>query len=435
MRIGLKRLLFGKRLVVLVGVLLTMAAAPVGILTLHQYMDAEATSGGEEEVADLPDVAPPAIGDAPSDAELEDIQAMASRAGMSLQDAIDRYAWNDNFALAVSKIREAVPGDFTGAEVVDAGNAWVAFAGDAPQAALDIIDIFTSSHSGVAAEVRTGEGFTETELQKAIEAAHFAVHKASEVSDAITTFDFATGQIKSTVVMSSTISDTVIEDLRTLARTKVTDATRADILDSITADVARSEHDVLGGEETNNEHLGGEALSTCTAGFGTITSSQARGIATAGHCRSNQSDDGHPLSFHGQHVGTHGDFQWHSGTETHTDDFYAGNNASYEADRRDVAYVGGTPGVGNMLCRNGKTSNRDCQEVRKVNVCKGDVCNLAQMGEHLSDDGDSGGPVYLNHTAYGIHKGCMYDPFPAKREIFSRADRIDEALGIYIATE
>ena len=42
MRIDLKRLLFGKRLIVLVGVLLTMAAAPVGILTLHQYMNAEA---------------------------------------------------------------------------------------------------------------------------------------------------------------------------------------------------------------------------------------------------------------------------------------------------------------------------------------------------------------------------------------------------------
>ena len=33
---NLKRLLFGKRLIVLIGVLLTMAAAPVGILTFNQ---------------------------------------------------------------------------------------------------------------------------------------------------------------------------------------------------------------------------------------------------------------------------------------------------------------------------------------------------------------------------------------------------------------
>ena len=39
---NLKRLLFGRRLIVLVGVMLTMAAAPVGILTFQQYMDASA---------------------------------------------------------------------------------------------------------------------------------------------------------------------------------------------------------------------------------------------------------------------------------------------------------------------------------------------------------------------------------------------------------
>jgi len=40
----LKNLLFGKRLIILVGVLLTVAAAPVGILALNQYMGAEATT-------------------------------------------------------------------------------------------------------------------------------------------------------------------------------------------------------------------------------------------------------------------------------------------------------------------------------------------------------------------------------------------------------
>ncbi len=40
----MKNLLFGKRLIILVGVLLTVAAAPVGILALNQYMGAEATT-------------------------------------------------------------------------------------------------------------------------------------------------------------------------------------------------------------------------------------------------------------------------------------------------------------------------------------------------------------------------------------------------------
>ena len=52
MRIDLKKLLFGKRLIVLIGVMLTMAAAPVGILTFNQYMNAEATSQGEQPLSD-----------------------------------------------------------------------------------------------------------------------------------------------------------------------------------------------------------------------------------------------------------------------------------------------------------------------------------------------------------------------------------------------
>ena len=41
---NLKNLLFGKRLIIIVGIMLTLVAAPVGILTMRQYMDAEATT-------------------------------------------------------------------------------------------------------------------------------------------------------------------------------------------------------------------------------------------------------------------------------------------------------------------------------------------------------------------------------------------------------
>ena len=64
-----------------------------------------------------PEAAPPEIDDPPSDAELQDLQFIANQEGISLQEAIDRYAWRDNFSLAVSKIREAAPGSFAGAEI------------------------------------------------------------------------------------------------------------------------------------------------------------------------------------------------------------------------------------------------------------------------------------------------------------------------------
>ncbi len=228
----------------------------------------------------------------------------------------------------------------------------------------------------------------------------------------------------------------MLDELRAVAEQSLIDATRENILDSITISVVRSTRPVIGGVESNTEHLGGEELSTCTSGFGTKEfDTEARGISTAGHCNNSQSDDGASLTFKAEHEGTHGDFQWHTGPDTMGDDFYAGSDSSTEVDRRDLMAVG-APTVGQTLCRNGKMSHRDCQQVRKLNVCNGSRCNLVEMGAYLSAGGDSGGPVYWGNTAYGLHQGWIYDPFwPFDREVFSRADRIDDALGIYIATD
>ncbi len=201
-------------------------------------------------IVNLPaDVAPPEIDDPPNDAELQDLQAVANQFGITLQEAIDRYAWRDNFSLAVTKIREAAPAAFAGAEIEDDGHAWVAFAGPAPDAALDIIDLFNSSQSGVSVEVRTGMEFTEEELEKAIPAAHYAVYEAPEVRDATTSFDSATGRITTTVMLESTASDSVLNDLRAAAVKAIIDATRADFLDSITYSVVRPNGPVGGLDE------------------------------------------------------------------------------------------------------------------------------------------------------------------------------------------
>jgi streptogrisin C len=73
--------------------------------------------------------------------------------------------------------------------------------------------------------------------------------------------------------------------------------------------------------------------------------------------------------------------------------------------------------------------------VRKVGVCDGNVCNLVQMATHLTAGGDSGGPWFSGNTAYGVHRGFMWDPFaPFDRSVFSRLDRMFNALGILVAT-
>ena len=212
---------------------------------------------GAEDEEPTPEEVAPEIDAAISDAELSDLQAVASQYGISLQEAIDRYGWHNNFSLAVSKIEEAAPEAFARAEIVDDDRAWVGFAGGAPQTALNIIDAFTSSHSGVSVEVRTDLGFTEVEIQSAISAVHFAVFESPGVRDAATSFDFAARQITTTVILESTASDSVLDDLRTVAATKLTDATRPDIADTITTSVVRSNAPALGGLESSAEHQEG----------------------------------------------------------------------------------------------------------------------------------------------------------------------------------
>lgn len=415
----------GMSLRVLLTLSMVAAAVSAGPASAHQVRD---------EIPNLPDVAAPEVDDPISEAEIQDLQTIAVQKGMSLQAVIDRYAWNDNFALTVQRISEAAPDSYAGAAVVDANHAWIAFAGQAPESAGGVLAAFSNSHAGVSVDIRTNLGFSEVELQQAIEKIHYAVFEAGEVRDAVTSFDYGTGQITTLVVLESGVSESVLDSFRVASTKLLADVAGVDISDSVTVDIVLSNRGVIGGDDSGTEHLGGEDISGCTSGFGTKTAGGTRGISTAGHCGNSQSDDGSSLTYQAGYQGTHGDFQWHTGPDTERDDFYAGNSTTLEVNRRDVSSVG-APTVGQALCKNGVTNKKDCQDVRKLNVCNGSRCNLVQMEERLAAGGDSGGPVFYNYTAYGLHQGYVYDPvWPFDRDVFSRADRIDNALGINVAT-
>lgn len=102
---------------------------------------------------------------------------------------------------------------------------------------------------------------------------------------------------------------------------------------------------------------------------------------------------------------------------------------------RDVSSVG-SRSVNSYVCRNGKTSFRDCQQVYKKYVCRSIYCNLVALDANLSNFGDSGGPLYWGNTAYGIQHGVLTINGTA-RELSSEALLIDEAIpgtGPHIAT-
>ncbi len=176
---------------------------------------------------------------------MQDLQAVADQYGITLQAAIDQYAWNDNFSLAAQRISEAVPETFAGAVIVDGSNAWIAFTGPPPAAALEIIEMFTNSHSGVSVEIRTGQSLTEAEIEEAVSAVHDAVRKVPGVLDALTSFDPKANRIGMTVVLKDSAPDTVLDDLQAIAEKRLVELTRPDILDSMSVSIVRSSVPVI----------------------------------------------------------------------------------------------------------------------------------------------------------------------------------------------
>ena len=395
---------------------------------------AEDTTAGD--AAQPAEVAAPRIDDQISSAEMQDLMLVAEQNDAPLEEVIDRYAWNDNFALAVAEVRDAYPDLFSGAEIVDAENAWVAFKGSPPEEVHVILDSFAQVASSVKVELRGGEGYSERALQASIEKVHYSIYDSPGVRNAATSFDAGTRTITTTVVLADTLQEPVVTSLNATARDALA-AVSADKPFDIATVVNVSESPVLGGLDSSSYHYGGEILTGCTSGFGTRASSSTsgiRGIATAGHCDNSQTDDGYSLTYKSGHEGTHGDFQWHRGPMTESDNFYAGTASTTETTLRDVSGIG-SPIVGQTLCKNGKTNHASCQEVRSLNECSDGVCNLVEMGARLAAGGDSGGPIYWGNTAYGLHQGWKYDPsWPYDRDLFSRADRIDNALSVWIAT-
>ena len=183
---------------------------------------------------------PPQIDDPPSEAELQDLQAVADQYGITLKEAIDRYAWRDNFSLAAQRISEAAPESFAGAVIVDGSNAWIAFTGPPPAAALEIIETFTSSHSAVSVEIRTGQSLTEAEIEEAVSAVHDAVRKVPGVLDTLTSFDPKANRIGMTVVLKDSAPDSVLDDLQAIAEKRLVELAGPDILDSMSVSIVRS---------------------------------------------------------------------------------------------------------------------------------------------------------------------------------------------------
>lgn len=171
---------------------------------------------------DLPDVAPPTIESGPNEAELQDLATIAKQEGITLDRAIARYAWNDNFTVALEEIR-AIGGDLAEAAITEDGTAWVAFAGEVPVEAVDILARFTAAHPAVDLDVRTAAGFTETAFEDALVRVHTSVYDMPGVMEAVTSYDRPTRQIVTTVSLPSGADPDLVATLQTVSAARLAD--------------------------------------------------------------------------------------------------------------------------------------------------------------------------------------------------------------------
>ena len=187
-----------------------------------------------------------------SDAELEDLQFVADAKGITLDQAIERYGWHDDFSAVVTAIRDDDPDGLVDAAITGASSARIEFSGSISGGAQDAIDNFKSENPGVAISVQTGLGLTGRKVEDAVVGAHFAVLNEDGVQDSVAYFDSYANEIVVIVQMATPPSDEKQSSLEKAAERGATEATRPDIMDSLTISLSVVQHD-LSGTEGNRE--------------------------------------------------------------------------------------------------------------------------------------------------------------------------------------
>lgn len=173
-----------------------------------------------------------------------------------------------------------------------------------------------------------------------------------------------------------------------------------------------------GGTRVEGQNPGDAHRSFCTTGF-TVTDGRRTGIVTAAHCPDSLiylSPEGGrtPLEFVGQWGAQFQDVQVHLGAGLDRPLFYS-DTRRREARPLTGARLRAATRAGETVCHRGEASGYSCAEIEYVDYAPpGDLCGgpchpvwVAVHGPTCRA-GDSGGPVFLGTTAYGIVKGANY---------------------------
>ena len=389
-----------------------------GVPTGGEEADEEAPSSPRDPVARF------AAGEI-SEALREQLTWQAEQEGISLDKAIEKYAWQGPLAYLVNEIRQDYPNDFAGARIEQDLTAWIAFSGTAPAGAASSIRAFPR-----AVQIIENRGFTEAGLNQRLHSVHDSVMANDKVEDAVSTYDLATGRLEVTAAIEDSF-DTPAQ------KKALSDLLRTELPIGSVANVGTSDvdlnvvSDIAGGAESDIR--GGTHLSRCTAGFVLENSNGERNISTAGHCPNNLSlRNGNiriTLTFEDEHEGRWGDLQRHSVPSGHT----LTNSIRYNSSGRRSRPIlsTGVPVEGQVLLHYGKSTGYKSDWVYRGVVNAGIAEHLVAMFSHTTQGGDSGGPWFQGNTAYGIHFGSNIDigrPASKRRSLFTPVHHIEDAF-------
>lgn len=374
---NLKRLLFGKRLIVLIGVLLTMAAAPVGILTFQQYMNAEATA---------------------SDAAGQDAESYASQWGITIDEATRRLQLQRAIGTFGAALEENEAGTYAGHWIKhgsgpDDFGMVVRFTSNGNETIQRYAQHVANGPLAGMVELRDADATLE-ELRQAQETAITAISgQAIPVESGI---DVRAGEVKIYVAERGRLDDAIQKGSVNLPE-KV-DLVTVSAMGTLEADI-----------------YGGLPLTECTSGFGVENAVGTRGITTAAHCDNAQAYDGTDLDFEVEERRFRYDIQWHT-----TPGFTVTNkirSSSSGGTRRITGTVHRTSqSVGDYVCKYGRATHYTCGYIDTKNY-RPDPDNIPSPSpdfirvdntagyNDLSSGGDSGGPWFNTNDAYGSHIG------------------------------
>ena len=152
----------------------------------------------------------------PAEAEEADLRAVAQQEGISYEEAVWRFGWQDDLGRVLARISQDYPDDYASSTMKDDRSAVVRFLGVVPQEVQALLDRFSEAYE-VKIVVETGSGYSQKALEEAIPRVHYALYCNEGVDDAGTSAD--EGAIKSTVQLAIDADDSLMDELRHIAQT------------------------------------------------------------------------------------------------------------------------------------------------------------------------------------------------------------------------